>query len=192
MPTPQPSRRTVTRGAAWAVPVVVVAAAAPSMAASCDVEVTVVTPGLSSGGFDLFIRDGKNLNSNTNTDPGGTRQVLNMTFAVTVGGTPLTGASVTVTPDATLDAQGNRMIGFSPSSQTSGFGESATPKIASVTTGGTGQFVVKVSTATYGSGDCPFIPRSGTFTVTVAAPCATAVSVFTYQVWDASPMANCP
>ncbi len=186
------SRRRVAVGLVWTAPVLVVATASPATAISGLLDVSLATAGIGANGYDLYLRDTKSTNSNTNTSTT-TTTTLNLTLAVTWNGAPAAGAVVSVAGDQTFDGEGNYMIGFSLVSQTSGFGESSTQKtVSNVTTNASGQMVVKVSTATYGQVDCGSIPRSGTFTVTVAFNGQTISETYTYQVYDGAPIVNCP
>lgn len=192
-------------GSAWAVPALVVAAPAPASAVSpsaCTATVTLVNSTVMAGGtsVDLYLRDSKNQNS-ASTEPAAnpapavnSSPVLNLTFSVaTTGGAPIAGLVLTIAGDETRDSENNYMIGFSPTSVSSGFGESSTKKTASVTTSATGTATVKVSTATYNNADCGFLPRFGTFTVSMMLPCGSFSQEFTYQVYDGLPHpTNCP
>ncbi len=192
-------------GSAWAMPALVVAAPAPASAASqsaCTAVVTLVDSTVLAGGssVDLYLRDSKNQNSSS-TDPAAnpapavnSSPVLNLTFSVyTTGGAPIAGLALMVAGDETRDSENNYMIGFSPTSASSGFGESSTKKTASVTTSATGTATVKVSTATYNNADCGFLPRFGTFTVSMTLPCGSFMQDFSYQVYDGLPHpTNCP
>lgn len=180
-------RRSIAAGVAWSVPVIWTAAAAPALAASCKVLVEIDTAGLSGSGFDLYLRDTKSTNSATNTLPS-TTTVVNLRLRVTCDGQPLPGAAIVVSGDNTKDGEGNFMIGFSPTTQTSGFGESSVQKTASVVTDAAGLVTVKVSTATYSSVDCGSIPRSGTWWVMVDG---TTIIPFTYEVYDGSSQVVC-
>ncbi len=184
------SRRRLAAGAAWAVPLVAVGAAVPVIAASCDVAVTIETQGLSGGGVDLHLRDTKATNSETNVLPS-TTTVVNLVFLITVGGLPVEGVTVVVAGDDTKDSEGNFMIGFSPSTQTSGFGESPTKRTAAVVSDASGLARVKVSTATYNQADCGHIPRAGTFNVAVTTECGSSNQSFTYRIFDGLPLASC-
>lgn len=170
-------RRTVVAGIAWATPAVIISAQAPAHAAS-GLVVTLVTTTYQASGYSLLVKDSLDTNST----------VVSVTFKVTQGSQPLANTSVVVAGDAVLDGEGNYMIGFSPTSQTSAFGESPTQRTATVTTDAAGQITVKVSTATYGKVDCGQIPRSGIFTVTVNGQ----AFQFSYQVYDAGTKVVCP
>src|SRR6188472_3300638 len=99
------TRRRLVATSAWTVPVAAVSVAAPAYAASCAPTVTFVTTGLASGGYDLRLRDSKNQNSNSNTDPFNNANailnpVVNLTFEVTdCAGTAVSGATVVVQSD---------------------------------------------------------------------------------------------
>ncbi len=184
-------RRSIAAGVAWSVPVIWTAAAAPALAASCKVLVEIDTTGLSGSGFDLYLRDTKSTNSATNTSPS-TTTVVNLRLRVTCDGQPLAGAAIVVSGDNTKDGEGNFMIGFSPTSQTSGFGESPSKRVTAGTTSASGALSVKVSTATYGVVDCGQIPKTGVFTVVVTTACGAVPTVFTYQIWDGPTAVSCP
>lgn len=184
-------RRQIVRSAAWAVPVAVLAAGAPEAAASCAVTITMTTPGVSQPPYTLDLRD--SLNRNAAGGVLNSWQVKTVSFAVTTPTGPLTGAAITMRGDSVKDAEGNYMIGFSPSSATSGFGESAIQKTASVTTSAVaGTFTVKVSTATFSLLDCGSMPKSGTFWVDVVAGCGVVTQAFTYRVSDGDSLVACP
>lgn len=189
------ARRRVAVGAAWAIPTITVAALAPAVAASPPVNVLIATTGLSSGGVDLNLRDTKATNSATNTSPT-SLTIVNLSLTIVdYLGNPVPGATVAVAGDDRVEFEGNYLIGFSPASQTGGFGESPTKKtVSALTTNAAGQIVVKVSTATYGAVDCPAAPwnSSGTWTVTVTYPGMTPiVKTFSYLVYDGIPVAAC-
>jgi len=162
---------------------------------------TIMTGGLSGNGFDLYLRDSKNTNSNTNTDPLAnlvssiTNPVVNLSVLVTTcDGTPVPGATVVIASDHQRDHEppstGGELLGFTPSTQTTAFGEAPGNRIATVTTDSLGVARVKVCTATYSRVDIGFIPMSGTWTITMSAPgFATATQTFTYQVIDGLPTA---
>lgn len=176
-------RRTLAVGAAWALPAIALAAAAPALAASGEppdlVMVTTSFSGVEGGVYyDLDLRDSLSTNG----------LVKSVTFRLLNGGLPVVGTAMTVTGDETKDGEGNYMIGFSPPTQTTGFGESPIKRIATLTTNALGEITVKVSTATYGSVDCGSIPRSGTFTVSAAGITVT----FTYLVKDGVALVTCP
>lgn len=172
------------------------ASTAPAYALSCTPVIKVLAPALDAGtsvdnSGKLTIRDSKNANSNTNTDPlsnvtgGVTNPVVNMTIEVRACGEVVPGVTLVVSGDQVKDSENNYMIGFSPASQTSGFGESPTQRIATVTTGVAGTAVVKISTATYNGSDKPFIPRSGTWTVTASYSGGSAITnTYDYTVID--------
>lgn len=95
------------------------------LATSCLAKVSISPTGLSGAGFDLYLRDSLNINTN----------VALMTLTATdLAGLPIIGASVSVFGDEQKDGEGNYMIGFSPTSQTSGFGESPSKQITAGTT----------------------------------------------------------
>lgn len=172
------TRRRIVLGAAWAAPAVVASVPAPSVALSDSCQVVVATTGLAGSGYDLYLRDGKATNSNTNTS-GASITVVNLTLRV-VCASSAAGLPFTVAGDNIKDGEGNFMIGFSPATQTTGFGESTTQRTATGTTNAAGEFTVKVSTATYSAADCGSIPRSGTWTVTVD----NQPFGFTYVIYD--------
>ena len=190
-PGPRVARRNVAKTAAWVTPTILATAAAPAYAVSMPCTAVVTTPGLANGVTDLYLRDTKATNSNTNTSPS-TTTVVNLTLRIDCGGVSTAGVSVTVAGDTTTDGEGNYMIGFSPATQTSGFGESPVQKVFTGTTDTNGEVKVKVSTATYsatgGAVDCGFVPRSGTWTVQVEGQYTTT---FTYTVYDGTPNILC-
>lgn len=81
------SRRTVTRGAAWSAPVIVLATAAPVMAASGPVTVTTLPPTATRGQLDSVFTTIRFLNSSAEPTPA--------TVAVTLTPTPDVGGTVT-------------------------------------------------------------------------------------------------
>lgn len=177
------TRRNLVRGSVWTAPVVAVGFPAPASAASCLAKVSISPTGLSGAGFDLYLRDSLNINAN----------VALMTLTATdLAGLPIIGASVSVFGDEQKDGEGNYMIGFSPTSQTSGFGESPSKRVTAGTTSASGALSVKVSTATYGVVDCGQIPKTGVFTVVVTTACGAVPTVFTYQIWDGPTAVSCP
>ncbi|MBK8755652.1 MAG: hypothetical protein IPM08_00530 [Actinomycetales bacterium] len=180
-------------------PAILTVVAAPAHASSCPLSVIITTTGLSANGFDLYIRDSKNLNSNTNTDPlsnitttGTTNPVVNMSMLVTdCAGNPVSGATVVVSSDHQRDlegATGGELLGFTPATQTSGFGEAPGNRIATVTSDAAGLAKVKICTATYSSADIGTTPRSGTWTITLSAPgFGQSTRTLTYRVFDGQP-----
>lgn len=179
-------RRAVVRGAAWSVPVVVLATPVPAIAASCTYVVTIVNS-LAAGsgtGVDLYIRDTKFSAPPLTTASfiaGLTLPVL--TFLVTCNGVPASGVSVAVAADGQTDIEGVPLVKFVsptiPTNVTEGT-LALSPYLG--TTDATGQVSVAVATATFGGADIK--PRNGTFTVTVGATVAT----FTYRVFDGAPL----
>jgi len=194
------TRRRVVSASAWTVPVALVSAPVPAYAASCAPRITFVTTGLGSGGYDLRLRDSKNQNSNSNTDPFNNTNailnpVVNLTFEVTdCAGTAVSGATVVVQSDHQRDGEppsaGGELLGFTPGSQQSGFGEQAGSRSATVTTAADGTARVKICTATYSAEDVGTISRSGTWTVAVTINGVTTTSTYTYQVIDGQPLAG--
>jgi hypothetical protein len=194
------TRRRLVATSAWTVPVAAVSVAAPAYAASCAPQVTFVTTGLASGGYDLRLRDSKNQNSNSNTDPFNNANailnpVVNLTFKVTdCAGTAVSGATVVVQSDHQRDGEppsaGGELLGFTPGSQQSGFGEQAGNRVATVTTAADGTARVKICTATYSVEDNGAIPRSGTWTMAVTINGVTTTFTYTYQVIDGLPLAG--
>ncbi len=136
-----------------------------------------VTTGLGSGGYDLRLRDSKNQNSNSNTDPFNNdnailNPVVNLTLLVSgCAGAAVSGASVVVQSDHQRDQEppsaGGELLGFTPGSQQAGFGEQPGNRVATVTTDSDGTARVKICTATYSTEDQGDIPRNGTWTMAV-------------------------
>ena len=192
------SRRRLVATSAWTVPIVAVSVAAPAYAVSCAPSITFVTTGLASGGYDLRLRDSKNLNSNSNTDPFNNENsilnpVVNLTFQVTdCAGTAVSGATVVVQSDHQRDGEppsaGGELLGFTPGSQMTGFGEQAGGRVATVTTSANGLARVKICTATYSAEDEDATSRTGTWTMAVTVNGATTTFTYTYQVIDGLPL----
>jgi hypothetical protein len=163
--------------AGFSAPVIVVVAAAPAIAAS-GVVVTIGSTGASGSGYNLHIHDGKVLAAAVagTFATTGTKMVLLM-FQVTEHGAALAGASISVTPDNSVESEGNHLIGFVDKATTSNQGESSTLRATSGTTDTLGQFTVAVATASLGAADGSLKP--GTFTVVVNGQ----PTVFTYAVF---------
>ena len=179
--------RRVVAGIGWVAPAVVLAAPAPAYAASpCALTAVVQTGGVGGAGFDLDLRHSKRIASLTNTSPSNTA-ILNLTLQVSdLAGNPVTGATVVMAGDETKDAEGNYMIGFSDPSDLGTIPESPIKRI-STQTSVLGLVTTKVSTATYQAVDCPSVPRTGTWTVSLSLPgCAPVVVPFTYRVYASS------
>ncbi len=177
-----PRRAALT--AAWAVPTVIVGAPAQAFAASHTVAVSITTTGAGALGFDLYVKDTKNIGPPrvTSFTTGTSMPIL--AFQVLIDGLPAAGVTVTITPDANTDAEGNQLLKFVSSTSPTNLLEATSVPPYSTTTSATGTFAVGVATATYFSTEPR--PRTGTFTVTVAAtatPPATTIT-FTYEVLD--------
>ncbi|OPZ52265.1 MAG: hypothetical protein BWY91_02384 [bacterium ADurb.BinA028] len=174
-------RRAVVRGAAWSVPVVVLAVAAPAVAASCTYAVSIVnTLAASAFGFDLYIKDTKfgAVPSTTAPFKTGTRMPV-LTLLVTCNGVPAVGAPVAIAGDGQTDIEGIPLLKFvSPTITTNVLEGTAVPSPYSSTTSATGQVQVAIATATFMAADPK--PRIGVFTVTVGAQ----VFTFSYSVFD--------
>ncbi|MGB2699325.1 MAG: hypothetical protein WBC31_03045 [Candidatus Phosphoribacter baldrii] len=175
------TRRAVVRGAAWAMPVVVLAAPARAFAASCTYAVTIVNTLMASAlGFDLYIKDTKYGAVPSATAPftSGVRMPI-LTLLVTCNGVPVPGVPVSIAADGQTDIEGNPLIKFvSPTITTNVVEATVVPSPYVGTTDATGQVNVAIATATYQVIDPK--PRNGTFTVTIAGQTTT----FTYRVFD--------
>jgi hypothetical protein len=123
---------------------------------SCRPVVTILTPNLASGGFDLRLRDSKNQNSNSNVDPFNNADsilnpVVNLRLRVAdCAGVAIADATVVVQSDHQRDQEipsaGGELLGFTPGSLQSEFGEQPTDRVATVTTDADGEARVKVCT----------------------------------------------
>ena len=184
-------RRSLVAGAAWVAPAVSLASPAPALAASGVYQLTVVTPGLSDNGADLYLCDRKANNpnnNNPNTSPTG-QQVLFLTVKVTDNGLAAPNVTVSFSGDNTKDGEGNYMIAFWDVGVLTGMGESSTKRTASASSDADGLVTVKVSTATFGQVDCGSMPKQGSVTMSAGAPQV----VLSYTIYDCSPLvANCP
>ncbi len=176
------TRRAVVRGAAWAMPVVVLAAPARAFAASCTYDVVILNAVIagSLSGFDMLVKDTK-----YNALPsifalftfGTTMPVLQ--FQVTCNGQPAAGVQVAVASDGQIDIEGIPLVKFvSPTIPTNVVEGTIVPSPYIGSTDGTGRINVAVATASFQATDPK--PRNGTFTVTIAGQ----TTSFTYRVYD--------
>lgn len=173
-------RRSVVQGAAWAVPVVLVGAAAPAWAGSnCVPQIQIVTPTAAGGGFDLWVNDRKYLAPNGSTDfASNTYRIPVLTFKVTCDGEPLAGVEVTVIPDGQTDHEPNLLLRFVPPDSGNVTEAPAPAPIYPRTTDAAGLVTFGVAVAELDSQDPLFV--DGTFSVYVTSPAGAAV--FTYSV----------
>lgn len=188
------SRRTVSTGIAWSLPVIAAAAAAPARAASCQpVDVNLLSASAGNG-YDVRLADGK-VRPNAGTNYLASGNMASLTFGIVgANGLPVPNLSAVVACDGTVtDDEGNSMVLFAPvGSPTQS--ERPGPTSVTVTANTQGQLTVWAATATYRRQDRvinPALDNHGTFTVTVPAQgdvCETVVP-FTFQVIDAVPFA---
>lgn len=180
------TRRTVVRGAAWAMPVVVLAAPARAFAASCTYDVVILNTLLagSLSGFDMLVKDTKYdaVPSTTALFITGTKMPV-LQFLVTCNGQPAAGVQVAVANDGQTDIEGIPLVKFvSPTITTNVLEGTVVPSPYLGTTDATGRVNVAVATATFQGPDLK--PRDGTFTVTIGGQTKT----FTYRVFDGIPL----
>ncbi len=180
------TRRAVVRGAAWAMPVVVLAAPARAFAASCTYAVTIVNTLLagSLSGFDMLVRDTKfdAVPSTTALFTSGTKMPV-LQFLVTCNGQPAAGVQVAVASDGQTDIEGIPLVKFvSPTIPTNVLEGTVVPSPYLGTTDATGRVNVGVATATFQGPDPK--PRDGVFTVLAGASSTT----FTYRLVDGLPL----
>lgn len=190
--TPSTTRRAVL-GAAWAVPVLAVATAAPNAAASATLTVAI-DGSFGGGGYTFNLRDGKFGNLAQNPSLSNT-SAITVPFVVTDGsGNALEGATVEIVGDNSQDGQGNYMFGASNASATGNFTQSPVKRTSSQVTDASGRVVVKISTSTFSRDSCAGgIPRPGTVTATVSKPGYTTITVtYTYLIYDAGQIVVCP
>ncbi len=176
------TRRTVVRGAAWTLPVVVMAAPARAFAASCTYSITIVNTLLagSGSGFDLYIKDTKYdaVPSPFALFTFGVKMPI-LTFVVTCNGVPVPSVQASIAADGQTEVEGNPLVKFVSPTITTNVGEGTvvtSPYVGA--TDATGRISVAVATPTFS--DTEPKPRDGTFTATVAGQTTT----FTYRVFD--------
>jgi hypothetical protein len=180
------TRRTVVRGAAWAVPVVVLGAPAQAVAASCTYAVTIVNTLLagSLSGFDMLVRDTKfdAVPSTTALFTVGTKMPV-LQLLVTCNGQPAAGVQVAVASDGQIDIEGIPLVKFvSPTIPTNVLEGTVVPSPYLGTTDAIGRVNVAVATATFQGPDAK--PRDGVFTVVAGGTSTT----FTYRLYDGIPL----
>lgn len=189
-------RRRLVSGAAWAMPAVALASAAPAMAASSPCTLSLITTGLSdpsASTSDLYLRDKKTTNSNTNTSATNT-SVVNLKVQLSCAPLPA-GATIDFVPDNVLDGQGNYMVAAVPTSTTGSVTSSPTKQSATgVVPDSSGYAIAKIGTTTYSKDDCGSIPRSGVLTITARAAGGSVLATLalTYTVYDGAVTVSCP
>jgi len=177
-------------GAAWSVPVLVVALPAAAAAASLPLPLVTSNPAAAGSGVDLYIRDGKYLGGVAGplapVAPSYTtsNRLVQMYVTVTVGGVPVVGASVSVVADGRADVQGDALVGFVPPTQTANVTQDLVPlsAYAAPPTDATGRATFAIATTSLqAAGNAPI---TGIWTVVVGATSVSAgtSASFTYTL----------